>query len=152
MQEYQQENQVSIFDDGELEVQERSAVLKLSANTKIFAILILVNGILGLLAYFTHVNRPKPALPEGFASTMVNAQNNIIFAIIGFGFNVLFFYFLYRFSTRSKAAIENLNQADLVNGFNSLGVYFKIIGALIILGLVIFVCSFLLFGLGRLMA
>lgn len=150
MQEYQQENQTSIFDNGQLDVQEKSAVLKLSGNVKIFAILLLVNGVLGLLAYFT--TRQEVIVAEGFATSIINSQNNIVATLIGFLLNVLFFYFLYRFSTSSKKAIEGLDQSELNISFNYLGTYFKIIGVLLILGLIIFIFSFLLFGLGRLVA
>lgn len=152
MQEYQQENQSSVFDDGELEVQERSSILKLSGNVRIFAILTLVNAVIGLLAYIIHIGKPPVVVAEGFSGAILNSGNSIISTLISFGISALFFYFLYKFATHSKNAIEKLDQSELVTGFNNLGNYFKVIGAILILLVLIFVLMFVFFGFGRLVA
>ncbi len=147
-----QEENPSIFDDNELQVQERSSILKLASYTRIFSFLTLTSGIIGILSYFRELRRPDPVIVEGFAANILTGQGGLVSSIISLLFSVVNFYFLYKFSQISKSAVEKLNQEELNISFNFLATYFKITGAIIMLVMVAFVLIILFFVLGRLMA
>lgn len=147
-----QEENPSIFDDNELQVQERSSILKLASYTRIFSFLTLASGIIGILSYFRDLRRPDPVIVEGFAANLLTGQGGLVSAIISLLFSAVNFYFLYKFSQISKSAVERLNQEELNISFNYLATYFKITGAIIMLVMVALVLIILFFVLGRLLA
>jgi hypothetical protein len=147
-----QEQQQSIFDDGALEVQERTSILKLANYTRIFSFLTLASGIIGLLSYFRNMNRPAPVVADGYAAAFISGQANLLTVIISLLLSAVNFYFLYKFSQISKSAVEKLKQEELSISFNFLATYFKITGFIIMLVLMAFVLIMLFFGLGRLVA
>lgn len=63
----------------------------------------------------------------------------LLSAIIGVIINI----YLYKFSRDAKNAIDGINQEQLESGFNSLKIYFKILGILFIIFIILFFLAFL---------
>jgi hypothetical protein len=68
----------------------------------------------------------------------------LIGAVLGYAIN----YFLYRFATDTRQALENIDQIKLNEGLRSLKTYFKILGILFFIVLIIFAGMFLIGVMG----
>ncbi len=107
---------------------------------KIIAIIAFISAALSII--FVFVN----PLYEGQRSAMI--MMTIIMAALSIVINV----FLYRFATKTTAAVNTMNQQDFAEGITGLQTYFKILGILLIIVLSILVLAipvFLIFvGMG----
>jgi glucan phosphoethanolaminetransferase (alkaline phosphatase superfamily) len=82
-------------------------------------------------------------MPTSPVSTVGAITGAFISAIIGCAIN----YFLYKFSTMTRDGLNNMNQVQLNQGLNNLSTYFKVLGiilliVLIILGLAVVIIAF----------
>jgi hypothetical protein len=80
---------------------------------------------------------------EGFVASTTKASSLagvLITLIIGVIINI----YLFKFSNEVKNGIDGTDQGSLENGFNSLRIYFKIIGILIIIFISLMVIALLL--------
>lgn len=123
--------------------------LKINENTKIqiksaaalagiAAILSLASSILKAIAAFTNKASQVEYRFEGFdqPATEVERTSNIAGAIFTLAISILLFYFLNRFSTKTKNGLNTSNQQMFNHGLGGLSSYFVTIGILIIIGLV----------------
>lgn len=148
--ENQENSSVSLFDLNLDENAKQS--LKSVANTAaIAAILSLVGSILSVVVYFIEKSRAKPFNIEGFEKfqSSSDTSGNLSSVVIGFIIAVLLFYFLNRFASTTKSAINENDQQKLAVGLGSLASYFKTIGILLIIVISIVVIAFLAIGIGR---
>jgi hypothetical protein len=77
---------------------------------------------------------------EGFDMKFMMNNDSISSALITVGLGILINFFLFRFASLAKTAVDGLNQRKLISGFNSLKVYFVIMSILMI---IVFVCLLL---------
>ncbi|MDF2190166.1 hypothetical protein [Paraflavitalea sp. CAU 1676] len=75
-----------------------------------------------------------------WAGVFINGLFLLIFVVIN--------YFLYRFATHTLASLSNMNQVQFNEGINSLRLYFKLIGILIIIIMALVFILILFAGLG----
>ncbi len=75
--------------------------------------------------------------PEYETQRTLMVMLTLMMAVISVVVNI----FLYRFSTKTTSAINNINQQDLSEGINGLQTYFKIMGIILIIILSIFVLA-----------
>ncbi len=77
-----------------------------------------------------------------------NNSNNLVSVIITLLIAIFLFYFLNQFAKTTKAGIDGNNPQQISQGLGSLSSYFKIIGVLLIICIVIFGLVILVLGIG----
>lgn len=113
-----------------------------------WAMTIVVVAVIGYVIVFINLfTQDEMAIraTEGFDLKQMLRSDTITSAIISTGLGLLINFFLYRFASQSKSALDGLNQRQLVSGFNNLKVYFVILSVIMI---ILFVCILLLFVYG----
>lgn len=104
------------------------------------AILSLAGSVLGLVNYFVQMNRIK-SVTSGFGNYEASSSataGGLISPLISLAIGIALFVFLNKFSRSTKAGVD-ANDSYLINeGLGSLSSYFKILGVLIIIVLVLF--------------
>jgi small-conductance mechanosensitive channel len=115
----------------------------------IAAIISIIGSALGLINYFVQAGKPKTYRSEGFQEMRVQANNsnNIVSVIITLFIAIFLFYFLNQFAKTTKAGIDGNNPQQISQGLGSLSSYFKIIGVLLIICIVIFGLAILVIGM-----
>ena len=116
----------------------------------IAAVISIIGSALGLINYFVQAGKPKTNRFEGFQEMRVqtNNSNNIVSVIITLLIAIFLFYFLNQFAKTTKAGIDGNNPQQVSQGLGSLSSYFKIIGVLLIICIVIFGLAILVIGMG----
>jgi len=116
----------------------------------IAAIISISGSALGLINYFVQAGKPKTYRFEGFQEmrTQASSSNSIVSVIITLLIAIFLFYFLNQFSKTTKAGIDGNNSQQISQGLGSLSSYFKIIGVLLIICIVIFGLVVLVLGIG----
>src|SRR5260221_6308597 len=116
----------------------------------IAAIISIIGSALGLINYFVQAGKPKSYRFEGFQEMRVqtNNSNNLVSVIITLLIAIFLFYFLNQFAKTTKAGIDGNNPQQISQGLGSLSSYFKIIGVLLIICIVIFGLVILVLGIG----
>lgn len=120
----------------------------------IASLLSIIGSVVGLITFFINPNPvSKVAAKEGFDEKMAQFQTSgtVISVILSLAFNLILFYFLYRFSTLTRKSIAENNQQQLSNGLYSLGTYFKIWVVLIIISILLMIVAVIAAGLGAAM-
>jgi small-conductance mechanosensitive channel len=75
---------------------------------------------------------------EGFdLRNMYMTRDSVTGAAISIAIGLLINFFLYRFASQTKSAIEGLNKRQLISGFNSLKAYFVILSVIMIIVFVV---------------
>lgn len=109
----------------------------------IAAILSLVTTIINIVVQFMGGGASaRYKSTEGFNEAVVvqaEMAGNIVSAVITLAITGLFFYFLYRFASLTKAGLNNNDQEMVNNGLGSLSAYFITIGIIFIIALAVFV-------------
>jgi len=107
----------------------------------IAALVSLGGTILGVVNYFLERSRPSRTFNyDGYEMRSSNADTAgqlvtiVVTAIIG----ILLFYFLNKFAKSTKTGIDTNSQQHLSEGLGSLSSYFKFVGALLIICIVLF--------------
>ena len=113
------------------------------------AIISLAGSILAIISYFIQRGNTKSYQFEGFPEMRAQSQSsgNIVSAFITFIIGLVLFYFLYKFSKKTKAGVDGSNQPLISEGLGSLSSYFKIIGVILIL-CIVFIGLAVLIGIG----
>jgi hypothetical protein len=116
----------------------------------IAAIISLINTALGVITFFLPSSNVTVAAKEGFSNESIQlaAKGSVFSLVITVAINLLFFYYLYRFSRLSKNAIQTDNRMQLYFGLESLSGYFKMIAYLFVLLIIIFVGVFVFTTIG----
>lgn len=108
---------------------------------------------LGLVNYIVESAKPKPSFyrSEGFERNFIQTEqsDNIVSVVISLIIGIFLFIFLNRFSKNTKAGIDGDNQELVTEGLGNLSTYFKIIGVLLIIILVLFGLALLMFLVAR---
>ena len=114
--------------DVEIDSSAKRMITDIAIWAKITAVSAFISyGLSILVAAFTNTESDG-----GFSAATGKAASIagvLVMAILGVIINI----FLYKFSSDSKPAIDNIDQRALENGFNNLKIYFKIIGVLVII-------------------
>lgn len=123
----------------------KSSLRELAVWAGLAAIVSLVNSILGLVSYFVQMNKLNNMVGDiGTSSRMM--AGGLVTPLISLGIGIALFIFLNKFSKMSKSGVDN-NDSYLINeGLGNLATYFKFVGILVIILLVIFLLLFM-FGL-----
>ncbi len=107
------------------------------------AIISLVNSIIGLVNYFIQMNKVKSMVGDYPVNQGVMA-GGLIWPLISLGIGIALFIFLNKFSRMAKSGVDT-NDSYLINeSLGNLATYFKFVGVLIIIILVIFILAFLI--------
>ncbi|HWB90770.1 MAG TPA: hypothetical protein VG605_02920 [Puia sp.] len=69
---------------------------------------------------------------EGINVTLSSSGNNVFGAVITAAIGVFINYFLYRFATATARGMDSMDTIRTNEGFNSLRIYFKIYGIILI--------------------
>ena len=101
------------------------------------AIVALASSLLGLVNYFVEKNKPRPYQYESMDSAAAYGGAGILGLFIGLVISIFLFYFLNKFSRSAREGIESNNQSLIGEGLGSLASYFKIIGVLVIIVLIL---------------
>ena len=70
---------------------------------------------------------------EGFDIKDVVMNQSVSGVLISVGLGLLINFFLFRFATLAKSAVNGLDQRKLISGFNNLKVYFIILSVIMII-------------------
>ncbi|MEI9944830.1 MAG: hypothetical protein WDN26_11480 [Chitinophagaceae bacterium] len=112
----------------------------------IAAILSLIVSIVGVIKFFVDKSRTGY---ENFGETgRVQSATNLFSVIISLVITILLFYFLNRFSTYTKNGINASNAQSLNEGLGGLANYFKTMGILLIIVIILAFLAILVIGLG----
>jgi hypothetical protein len=111
------------------------------------AMLILISALIGIVSFVISLaNPPEPdSILEGFdrqPGFEGSAVTDGIGLIISLAISALMFYFLNRFATYTKSALNNNNQNQLVDGLEKLASYFKTLGIIFIIVCCVSVLAF----------
>jgi hypothetical protein len=107
----------------------------------ITAIFSISGSILSIINYFVQRNKLKSYdLGGGFGEMRVQSQTsgNFISVIVGLIIAIFLFYFLNRFSRSTKTGLDTNDSGSVRDGLANLSTYFKVLGVLIIIGIVFF--------------
>jgi len=137
-----QTQQEDLF-DVEVDIVAKKHIIDIAIWAKIVAICAFVSY--GILLITTFLGGQNSA--EGFAASASRAMT-ISFVLVIVIIFVIINIFLLKFSIDAKNGVENNHQSLLENGFNSLRIYFKIIGILVIVMISLLLIVFLLARLG----
>ncbi|MDZ4810117.1 MAG: hypothetical protein SGI96_17915 [Bacteroidota bacterium] len=116
----------------------------------IAAIVSLIGSIFGLINYFTQKGKISSGRSgyEGMRVQQAADVGGFVSVAITLIIGIILFVFLYKFSQKSKSGI-NANDQYLINeGLGSLSTYFKFIGVLMIIIIVLFGLGVLI-GIGQ---
>ncbi|MFM9911380.1 MAG: DUF5362 family protein [Chitinophagaceae bacterium] len=135
------ENQIHSEDIFEVAIDgtSKNLIRDIALWAKIVAITAFISYGISLLAAVVGKNDVAGGeLPMGLSrvSQIIGA---LLVAIIGVSINI----YLYKFSVETKNALDGVNQEQLESGFNSLRIYFKILGIIFIIFIVLFFLAFL---------
>lgn len=104
-----------------------------------------ISTILGVISFFIQRAR-LDAIYREYAAYGVSRPamtSNLISALISFVIGVLLFVFLIKFSQKTKSGLESGNGFLLNEGFAGLTVYFRIIGVILIIAIVLMLAGLL---------
>lgn len=104
-------------------------------------------GIALVVAFFGQYSPEIEAMEGNFVRT-----TSVVSALVTTAFGTLINYFLYRFAVATIRGMDSMDNVKANQGFNSLRIYFKICGILLIIVLSLGALAFLLAiigGLGR---
>ncbi len=117
----------------------------------IAAIVSLIGSILGLVNYF--VEKGKESRYGGNSLEEMQLQQaantgGLVSVVITLLIGIILFYFLNKFSRSAKAGVDTNDHYLINEGLGSLSTYFKFIGVLLIIILVLFALGILI-GIGQ---
>ncbi len=135
------ENQIHSEDIFEVAIDgtSKNLIRDIALWAKIVAITAFISYGISLLA--TIVGNKNTA--GGELAMVASKGSQIIMVLLVALFGVIINTFLYKFSRDAKNAIDGINQEQLESGFNSLRIYFKILGIIFIIFIVLFFLAFL---------
>ena len=113
------------------------------------AIVSIIGSILGVVNYF--IQKGKASSYDGFEGYRVQRTaeaSGLVTVFITLIIGIILFVFLNKFSRKAKAGIEQNDQYLISEGLGSLSTYFKFVGVLLIIGIVIIGLA-VLAGLGQ---
>ncbi len=123
----------------------KSSLRELAVWAGLAAIVSLVNAVLGLVSYFIQMSKLS-SMTGGLSTSSGMMAGGLVTPLISLGIGIALFIFLNKFSRLSKSGVDN-NDSYLINeGLGNLATYFKFVGILVIILLVIFLLLFM-FGL-----
>ena len=117
----------------------------------IAAIVSLVGSILGLVNYFVEKGKTPKYVGSGYESIRVQQATDaggFVSVAITLIIGIILFVFLNRFSRKAKSGVDTSDQYLINEGLGSLSTYFKFIGVLLIILIVLFGLA-LLIGIGQ---
>jgi small-conductance mechanosensitive channel len=109
------------------------------------AIVSITASVLTVINYFVQKSNSKSYQFEGFPEmrTETSGTSNLASVVITFVIALALFYFLNKFSKMTKAGVDGSNQQLISEGLGSLSTYFRIIGVLLIICIVLVVLAVL---------
>lgn len=139
-------NEPGLFNDLEFDNIARTHIRSIAQWAMVIAILAVVGYVISLIQAFTAPELPTIQQSEGFGNFFMGMERNSIpFTILSVAIGLLLNFFLYRFASQAKKAIDTRNGTELGQSFNSLKAYFMIYSILII---IVFVIILLAVALG----
>ncbi len=127
----------------------QQALARLARIAGVAAVLSLIVAIASILGSVVQLLRPARVRLEEFGEVYKGSDDKwseLAGSVLTLILFVVLFYYLKRFSDRAKKALNTNDQGSLNEGLSSLATYFKIIGVLLIIGIV-FAFAALLFTL-----
>jgi hypothetical protein len=130
------ENQLDNFFHISFDNSSRESLRKIAIWARVCAICAFLGYLIALLFAFFGKSPAENAEGMGFGAAMGRGSliaGAFISAIIGGAIN----YFLYKFAVDAKAGIENMDQVKLNEGLSSFKTYFKIVGIILLIALIL---------------
>ncbi|MBK9380036.1 MAG: hypothetical protein IPN39_01730 [Chitinophagaceae bacterium] len=115
------------------------------------AIVSLIGSILGLVNYFVEKGKESRYGGNSLEEMQIQQAANtggLVSVVITLIIGIILFYFLNKFSRSAKAGIDTNDHYLINEGLGSLSTYFKFIGVLLIIILVLFALGILI-GIGQ---
>ncbi|HQV59249.1 MAG: hypothetical protein IPQ25_04640 [Chitinophagaceae bacterium] len=115
------------------------------------AIVSLIGSILGLVNYFVEKGKESRYGGNSLEEMQIQQAANtggFVSVVITLIIGIILFYFLNKFSRSAKAGIDTNDHYLINEGLGSLSTYFKFIGVLLIIILVLFALGILI-GIGQ---
>ena len=115
------------------------------------AIVSLIGSILGLVNYFVEKGKESRYGGNSLEEMQIQQAANtggFVSVVITLIIGIILFYFLNKFSRSAKAGIDTNDHYMINEGLGSLSTYFKFIGVLLIIILVLFALGILI-GIGQ---
>lgn len=107
----------------------------------IAAVVSLVSSLISFAAYFIQQNKLRHVYREYEMNLPAENSGNLASAVISFLIGLVLFGLLYKFSSRTKAGVDAGDPGQIYAGLNGLSSYFKLIGVLLIIVLVLVVLA-----------
>lgn len=137
---------------GSMDVYTKEKIGQAAQMAGVAAIATLASALIGFMAYLKNPAPIMPVTKEGFNDNALQLSGSSLMSmILSLLVNLLFFYFLYRFSTLSNKALQLNDNQKLERGLQSLATYFKIWAIFIIMIIGIVVIASFAAGLGAAM-
>ena len=117
----------------------------------IAAIVSLIGSVLGLVNYFVEKGKESRYGGNSLEEMQIQQAANtggFVSVVITLIIGIILFYFLNKFSRSAKAGIDTNDHYLINEGLGSLSTYFKFIGVLLIIILVLFALGILI-GIGQ---
>lgn len=132
-----------------LDVYTKSNIYATAKIAGIAALISIAGAVIGAIANFVNPKTTPGALKEGFENGgTTNFGTSVFTVLFSLVINGILFYYLYRFSKISKAALENNQNIILETGLFSLATYFRVCAILMIVSAGFIIVAFLAVGLG----
>ncbi|MBK8139799.1 MAG: hypothetical protein IPK57_01430 [Chitinophagaceae bacterium] len=117
----------------------------------IAAIVSLIGSVLGLVNYFVEKGKESRYGGNSLEEMQIQQAANtggLVSVVITLIIGIILFYFLNKFSRSAKAGVDTNDHYLINEGLGSLSTYFKFIGVLLIIILVLFALGILI-GIGQ---
>lgn len=131
-------NQKDNFFEISIDTAARESLRIAATWARIIAVLGLINAAITLIQTFA----------GGAGGNTYAFVGGALIVMIFVAIAVVINIFLLRFATNILTSLSNMNQVQFNEGINSLRMYFKIVGIIIIIVVSLFILFILLFGLG----
>jgi uncharacterized membrane protein len=147
-QQYHQNQQSDLFNEMGVDPMARQYIRSMAS----WAMIIVVTAVLGYIVSVIDLFRAKPAQinsAEGFGFEMTQSSDSADYfgTFFSIAIGLLINFFLYRFASQSRAAVDQLDQQKLNNGFGNLKAYFMACSIILIIVFVMLLLGGLLIGI-----
>jgi hypothetical protein len=143
----QQEGQSQLFSDLDMDPVAKIHIRSLASWAMVIVVVAVIRYAISILRIFM-VKEEKAVQLEGFDLSITMGASGPAGSIITILIGLLINYFLFRFASQARTAIDGLNQQQLNSSFNNLKVYFMATSIIMIIAFALILLSVFIISSG----
>ena len=143
----QQENQSNLFSDLDIDPIIKNHIRSMISWAMVIVTVAVISYVITILQMFSS-RGPKTVRSEGFDFSLAAGPSGFAGPIVSIVIGLLINYFLFRFASQARTALNGLNQQQLNSSFNNLKAYFMATSVITIIVFVLVLLSALVVSTG----